>query len=232
MKQELVFITLFAAVAALAACGRTSEPVVDPSAGRYLALGDSYTIGEGVPESQRWPVQLANALRAEGLAFAAPEIIARTGWTTDELDSAITRAQPQGPYDLVTLLIGVNNQYRGRDANEFEGQFSALLDRAIGFAGGSTGKVIVLSIPDWGTTPFASGRDATRIGAEIDRFNSVVKQVCDSRGIVFIDITGATRAQPTLTASDGLHPSGEMYRRWVEAVLPSARAALTSVTAR
>ena len=231
MKQ-LMFAVIVVAGAAFGACGRASEPVVDASLNRYLALGDSYTIGEGVSERERWPVQLAAALREEGLLSAQPEIIARTGWTTDELDSAITRANPSGTYALVTLLIGVNNQYRGRDVNEFHAQFSSLLERAIGFADGSTERVIVLSIPDWGVTPFAVRPDAGRIGSEIDRFNAVVKRVCDSRGVVFIDVTGATRAEPTLTAADGLHPSGEMYRRWVEAVLPSARAALTSVTAR
>ena len=123
---------------------------------RFLALGDSYTIGEAVPPEARWPVLLADALRAHGFPFAAPTIIAQTGWTTDELSAAIDRADPQGPYDLVTLLIGVNNQYRGGSVAEYRTEFRALLHRAIGFAGGTAGRVVVVSIPDWSVTPFAA----------------------------------------------------------------------------
>ncbi|WP_282298557.1 GDSL-type esterase/lipase family protein, partial [Stenotrophomonas sp. PS02289] len=123
---------------------------------RYLALGDSYTIGEGVAEQGRWPVQLSAALRAAGVDIADPQIIATTGWTTDELDAGIDAAAPQGPFDLVTLLIGVNNQYRGRSVDEYRTQFSALLQRALGFAGQRAQRVLVLAIPDWGVTPFAA----------------------------------------------------------------------------
>ena len=122
--------------------------------GRYLALGDSYTIGESVAATERFPVQLAQTLK-----MPEPQIIAKTGWTTDELNAAIDAADPKGPFDLVTLLIGVNNQYRGRDAEQYRGEFAALLKRAIRFAGGDAKKVIVVSIPDWGVTPFAEGRD-------------------------------------------------------------------------
>ncbi|MGE5730807.1 MAG: SGNH/GDSL hydrolase family protein, partial [Gemmatimonas sp.] len=138
---------------------------------RILALGDSYTIGEGVTTDERWPMQLAAMLRARALQVAAPTIVARTGWTTDELSAGIDDARPTGTYDLVTLLVGVNNQYRGRGVDEYRAQFRALLARAIGFAGGRADRVIVLSIPDWGATPFADGRDRGRIALDIDAFN-------------------------------------------------------------
>ena len=135
----------------------------------YLALGDSYTIGEGVPDADRWPVQLATALRAEGIDLADPRIIATTGWTTDELASAIDVAEPVGRYDFVSLLIGVNNQYRGRSVAEYRGEFTALLKRAIGFAGGRPERVLVLSIPDWGVTPFAAAQIAQQRGRDARR---------------------------------------------------------------
>ncbi|MGH8078339.1 MAG: GDSL-type esterase/lipase family protein, partial [Lysobacter sp.] len=145
----------------------------------YLALGDSYTIGEGVPEAGRWPVQLAAALRREGIDLADPRIIATTGWTTDELATAIDAAEPVGSFDFVSLLIGVNNQYRGRSVAEYRSEFTALLKRAIGFTGGRADRVLVLSIPDWGVTPFAAaqfaqqqGRDDAQIARELDAFNT------------------------------------------------------------
>jgi lysophospholipase L1-like esterase len=144
-----------AAALAVAACARPGEPRHGGGAGemRFLALGDSYTIGEGVDEAERWPVRLADLLRERGVPVGDPEIIARTGWTTDELAAAIDDADPQGPYALVTLLIGVNNQYRGRDAEEYRAQLADLLRRAVGFAGGDASRVVVLSIPDWSPTP-------------------------------------------------------------------------------
>ena len=180
---------------------------------RFLALGDSYTIGEGVAEGERWPVVLAARL-----GFAPPEIIARTGWTTDELNAAIDGASPRGPYDLVSLLIGVNNQYRGRDAEEYRREFVALLRRAIGFAGGDPSKVLVVSIPDWGVTKFAEGRDRAKIAAEIDRYNAINREEALRAGARYADITGISRRFPAELAADGLHPSAAMYRRWVEAI--------------
>src|SRR3546814_483690 len=142
---------------------------------KYLALGDSYTIGEGVPENGRWPVVLARALHAEGVALDDPLIIATTGWTTDELFAAIDAAEPLGTWDFVSLLIGVNNQYRGRSIENYLEEFEALLLRAIGFAGGRADRVLVLAIPDWGVTPFGagSGRDVTQIAHELDAYNAV-----------------------------------------------------------
>jgi lysophospholipase L1-like esterase len=193
---------------------------------RYLALGDSYTIGEGVAASGRWPVQLARALRAEGIALAAPRIIARTGWTTDELSTAIDAAGPLGTWDFVTLLIGVNNQYRGRAVEQYAREFAALLERAVGFAGGRRERVLVLSIPDWGATPFAAGRDRQAIAAAIDAHNGAARTVCERRGVTFVDITPPSRlhgAEAAMLAEDGLHPSAAMYALWTSRALPVAR---------
>ena len=196
---------------------------------RFLALGDSYTIGEGVDEAERWPVQLAALLRERGMDVADPQIIARTGWTTDELSAAIDAADPQGPYALVSLLIGVNNQYRGRSADEYRGQFADLLRRAIGFAGGDASRVIVLSIPDWGVTSFAAGRDRARITAEIDAFNAINREETERAGARYVDITPQSRAagaDPAFLVSDGLHPSGRAYAEWARLALPAATEAL------
>jgi lysophospholipase L1-like esterase len=193
---------------------------------RFLALGDSYTIGESVAVGDRWPNQLANQLRNKGIDIASPEIIAKTGWTTDELSSAIDAAKPHGPYALVTLLIGVNNQYRGRDAALYRKEFAALLQRAIGFAGGDAKRVIVVSIPDWGVTPFAASRDRAKIGAEIDRFNSINAEETKRAGARYADITPISRKNATLVAPDGLHPSAAMYAQWVTVISPLAEAAL------
>src|SRR5688572_4092780 len=137
---------------------------------RFLAVGDSYTIGEAVAPADRWPEQLAALLRARGIDVDEIEIVATTGWTTDELDAGIDRAGPRGSFDLVSLLIGVNNQYRGLPLDEYRDQFRRLLDRAIDFVGGERSRVLVLSIPDWGVTPFAAGRERARIADEIDAF--------------------------------------------------------------
>jgi lysophospholipase L1-like esterase len=202
---------------------------------RYLALGDSYTIGESVGAADRWPVRLAALLRERGVAVADPEIVARTGWTVRELSQGIDAAAPHGPYELVTLLIGVNDQYRGQsgggDAEAYQADFVAMLRRAIGFAGGREERVVVLSIPDWGVTPFAaeSGRDRGKIAAEIDRFNQINRQEAERAGARYVDVTPFSRKAATdrsLIAGDGLHPSGAMYAGWARLALPAAEAAL------
>ncbi len=203
---------------------------------RYLALGDSYTIGEGVPAAGTWPFQLAAALRARGLALADPEVIATTGWTTDELAAAIDAAAPRGPYALASLLIGVNNQYRGRPLAEYRQQFEQLLQRAVGLAAEDPRRVLVLSIPDWGVTPYAAahGRDAAVIACEIDDFNAAARACCGDYGVAFVDITPASRAhgaEAAMLVDDGLHPSAAMYRLWVEQALPVAADLLTGTTA-
>ncbi len=196
----------------------------------YLALGDSYTIGEGVEDAGRWPVQLAARLRAMGIALADPRIIATTGWTTDELAAAMDAAEPLGTWDVVSLLIGVNNQYRGRPVDDYAGEFQRLLRRAIALAGGRADRVLVLSIPDWGVTPFAlaSGRDRPAIAAALDAYNAAARELCMAEGVAFVDITGISRAPGTagLLAEDGLHPSAAQYARWTDAALPVARALL------
>ena len=189
---------------------------------RYLALGDSYTIGESVDESERWPNQLANLLGQQGYATDVT-IIARTGWTTDELWQGIQASEITPPYDLVSLLIGVNNQYRGLAIEQYREQFVFLLNKSVEYAGGDANRVCVLSIPDWGVTPFAAGRDAEQIAVEINQFNTVNREETEKAGAHYVDITPISRegvADPSLIASDGLHPSGNMYAEWAEVALP------------
>lgn len=189
---------------------------------RYLALGDSYTIGESVCEDERWPNQLAAMLSEKDIQ---PEvtIIARTGWTTSELWDGIQANPPQGTYQMVSLLIGVNNQYRGNDINEYREEFRFLLQKSIEYAGGDASRVIVLSIPDWGVTPFAASRDADKIFTEINAFNAVNREETKSAGAHYVDITPISRLNDSfLIAGDGLHPSGKMYKMWAEEVLPIA----------
>ncbi|WP_431634565.1 SGNH/GDSL hydrolase family protein [Dyella sp. KULCS107] len=195
---------------------------------RHLALGDSYTIGEGVPEAGRWPVQLAQRLIAEGITLAPPRIVATTGWTTDELAAGMDEAQLAPPFDLVSLLIGVNNQYRGRSAEEYIAQFGQLLARAVTLAGDRPGHVLVVSIPDWGVTRFARehGHDAAAIGATLDRFNLLARAAAEAAGAAFVDITDLSRAYPDELTDDGLHPDARQYTRWVERIAPVARRAL------
>ncbi|HZQ10114.1 MAG TPA: SGNH/GDSL hydrolase family protein [Anaerolineae bacterium] len=196
---------------------------------RYLALGDSYTIGESVSAHERFPVQLARRLREQGIQIDEPQIIARTGWTTDELERAILQNPPPGPFDLVTLLIGVNNQYRGRDAEEYRREFVGLLERAIAFAGNNPARVIVISIPDWGMTPF--GRNRKNVSAEIDMFNAINQSEATARGVHYVNITPISRKaenDTSLIAGDGLHPSGKMYSQWVDLLLPIAQRILAS----
>ena len=196
---------------------------------RFLALGDSYTIGEGVGEEERWPVQLAKLLKERGIDVVDPVIVARTGWTTAELMRGIDQAHPAGRFDLVTLLIGVNNQYRGRSIDEYRGEFGTLLRRAVAFAGGEPGRVLVVSIPDWGVTPYAEGRDRARIAREIDRFNEANREATRRAGARYVDVTGRSRSAAGDRGSvvgDGLHPSGGMYEAWARLALPEAVAAL------
>ena len=193
---------------------------------RYLALGDSYTIGEDVAEHERWPVQLATKLRTLGIPLANPEIIAVTGWTTDELAAGIDEARPQGPYDFVSLLIGVNNHYRGRGLEEYRQQFRDLLQRTIAFGAGDASRVLVVSIPDWSVTPFANGRDCAAIAAEIDVFNAANREETERAGAGYVDITPLSGTQGKMVVEDGLHPNGKAYAAWTELALPVALALL------
>ncbi|MEK0267996.1 GDSL-type esterase/lipase family protein [Stenotrophomonas rhizophila] len=185
----------------------------------YLALGDSYTIGEGVEPAGRWPMQLAAALRDIGVDVDDPTIIATTGWTTDELEAGIDADAPQGPFELVSLLIGVNDQYRGRSVDEYRPRFTALLQRALAFAADRAPRVLVLSIPDWGVTPYAvaSGRDRVQIGQGLDAYNAAAAAICAEHDVAFVDITDLSRqlgGESVMLAEDGLHPSAAMYTLW------------------
>lgn len=196
---------------------------------RFLALGDSYTIGQGVGAAERWPNQLVAALNKQGVSVAEPTILAQTGWTTGDLSAALDRAALKGPYDLVSLLIGVNDQYQGGRADDYRAPFAALLKRAVALAGGRAGRVLVVSIPDYGATPFGQRRGAEAIGQELDQFNAVNRAEAARAGAHYVEVTKASRRakdDPSLTAPDELHPSGRMYAQWAEAALPLARKAL------
>jgi lysophospholipase L1-like esterase len=193
----------------------------------YLALGDSYTIGENVLPAENFPNQTVQLLRKEGFDFLAPKIIAKTGWTTDELQKAINSQNPEDKYtflpsyDFVTLLIGVNNQYHGMSVEDYMPAFESLLQQAIQFANGKNKHVIVLSIPDWGATPFAEGRDRKKIAKEIDDYNAANKMTAETYKVHYLDITTSTRETAndfSLLAPDGLHPSAKEYQRWAEKV--------------
>ena len=199
---------------------------------RYLALGDSYTIGEDVPVQARWPMQLAEKLRKQAIAIDDPHIVAVTGWTTDELSAGMDQAALTPGYDLVSLLIGVNNQYRGRNLDNYRVEFRKLLERAIDLAGKDPKKVVVVSIPDWGVTRFgqASGRDTAEIARQLDAYNAANAQIAKMLHCGYVDVTAVSRQganQAAMLVSDGLHPSPKMYTAWSTRILPAAKAALS-----
>lgn len=202
------------------------DTTMDQNSGiTFLALGDSYTIGESVPEDMRWPVQLASGLQSMDIAMEAPRIIARTGWTTNELQAAIDAEEITDTYGLVSLLIGVNNQYRGYPIDQYEREFEALLKQAVSFAGGDVARVFVVSIPDYGVTPFGQNGNPEKIASELDEYNAIAKGYCDALNVQFFNITPISREASSNTsyiAGDGLHPSGEMYAAWVQMILPWA----------
>ncbi len=186
---------------------------------RYLALGDSYTIGESVSPSERWPVQLVDSLRSRGLKVHKPDIIATTGWTTLDLKRAILDTELQSDYDLVSLLIGVNDQYQGKEINKYPDRFRYLLEKAISLAGGNPRRVVVLSIPDYGVTPFGRKKNPGRITEELQDYNNINAAISDSLGAHYVNITPISKEAATdssLLAPDGLHPSAEMYSLWTE----------------
>ncbi|ADB41713.1 SGNH/GDSL hydrolase family protein [Spirosoma linguale] len=196
----------------------------------FLSLGDSYTIGESVAEQDRWSVQLAGMLRKEGIDVASPAIIAKTGWTTAELQEAVKVSGNRNTYSLVSLLVGVNNQYRGQSQERYRTEFRELLQTAVQYTGGKSARVFVLSIPDWGASPFAAGRDRNKIAREIDQFNTIAKEECQKAAIAYVDITPPTRSatgDESQFASDGLHYSGKQMKLWAERALPVAKKLLT-----
>ena len=202
----------------------------DSSNHTFLALGDSYTIGQSVEASDRYPVQAVQLLKSDHLTCQSPEIIATTGWTTEDLlqsliaePPALTAASPSHFYSVVTLLIGVNNQYQGRSQSEYRDQFTSLLQRSIALAGNQASHVIVLSIPDYSVTPFAQGHNTALIAAQIDSFNTINNKVSRDYKVHYIDITVDSRraaGNPCLIASDGLHFSGKEYAIWAERMEP------------
>lgn len=233
MKRPILLVFLFTCVISCSKKGTgmnagpadNNMPAPYEPTYHYLALGDSYTIGEAVAAQENFPNQTAALLAADSIFLHPPRIIARTGWTTGELKNGILdsgKDNPlRNPYDFVSLLIGVNNQYRGNPIEIYATEFEELLKKAIVFAGNRPGRVIVLSIPDWGVTPFAAERDREQIAREIDLYNRVNREITQRYNVRYLDITAWTReaaADPTLLAPDGLHPSGKEYRRWAEQV--------------
>ena len=195
----------------------------------YLALGDSYTIGESVDQQDRWPVQLVDSLQKRGFQISEPEIIAVTGWTTDELLNGIADASVNRKYDLVSLLIGVNNQYRGYEISQFRKEFRTLLEKAIGFAGGEASNVFVVSIPDYGATPFGQKKNPEKIATELARYNRISRQICQDYDVSFVNITPISKQakrDSALVAEDNLHPSAKMYEAWINEIVPVAKSKL------
>jgi acyl-CoA thioesterase I len=216
-KTLIILFSLFFAIS----CGKNiCKPMNQTQAKNitYLALGDSYTIGESVSEYERYPVILAHELKKNNIIMADPEIIAATGWTTANLKEAIANAPEDKKFDIVSLLIGVNNEYQGLGVNEYKTEFRELLLKAIDLAKGNKNKVFVISVPDYGFTPFGTSAQA-QISARIDKFNAANKHISDSLGVKYFDITPLSRkgiSDPQLIASDGLHLSAKMYRQWIE----------------
>ena len=194
----------------------------------YLALGDSYTIGEGVLLIESFPYQLCQLLRSKGHPVHAPEIVAKTGWTTDELLQAMEHYQFLEQYSLVTVLTGVNNQYRGRMVEEYKIQFEHLLKNAIHLAGHKRDHVIVISIPDYGVTPFAQTLNKEKIAKEIDLFNSVNRAVSAQYKVQYVNVTEISRisAGEDMLAADKLHPSGKQYKLWAEIISDALKSLL------
>ncbi len=209
--MRLVFVLTLALITAF-----MKKP--EPKPLYFLALGDSYTIGEAVAEEERWPVQLAQLLRQKGYNVQSPEIIATTGWRTDQLKEAIEKGTKRTVYDMVSLLIGVNNQYQGKSVESYRPEFEELLLKAIELAGKNKDRVFVVSIPDYGYTPFGREKQPL-ISAAIDAYNAANREIAEKHGVQYFYITDLTRKgldDPSLVAPDGLHPSGKMYALWAE----------------
>lgn len=235
MKNIKIALLLSIAFAFISCNDKTStntkeKEVMEVPQLTYLALGDSYTIGESVAEKERWPIELVNRLNNDGKNITSPKIIAKTGWTTDELQKAINEENITEKYDLVSLLIGVNNQYRGVDRGydtaTYRLEFRALLEQAISFANNKAENVFVVSIPDYGVTPFVKDEDRARIAKELDIYNLINKQEALEKYVRYFDITPASKdayGDSTLVANDNLHPSGKMYSLWVDVIEPGVK---------
>jgi lysophospholipase L1-like esterase len=231
MKNIIITFCSFHLILIFSCAKKESDPMpmTDQTNASYsfLALGDSYTIGESVPAPDNFPNKTVQLLKDAGYNFKPAEIVATTGWTTDELQNNINGRTFKPPYDIVTLLIGVNNQYRGRPVDTYKPEFENLLKQAIQFASGRADHVIVLSIPDWGVTPFASGRDRDQIAREIDTYNAANKTIAENYKVYYIDITPWTREAAhdlSLLAGDGLHPAAKEYKRWSDKLAEKIKA--------
>lgn len=220
--KKLIFFLPFLSL--LISCNSSSEkaeetaPVVEEQPLTFLALGDSYTIGESVPEEARWPLQLADSLQERGVQIEKPKIIAKTGWTTrDLLNGMDAQLKDDEQYDLVSILIGVNNQYQGRSIEEYEQELETIFNQAISRSKTGASGVFAVSIPDYGATPFGASKEE-EIGKEIEEFNAVFKRISEAHNVAFYNITPVSKRaknEPDLVAEDGLHPSGKMYSLWV-----------------
>jgi phospholipase/lecithinase/hemolysin len=222
-------LTLLLLLSAIAGCGLAQKPDTMHNSYTFLALGDSYTIGEGLALQKSFPYQTVTLLRKAGYMFCAPEIIAKTGWTTDELEAAANDYAFLPKYDFVSLLIGVNNQYRGRDIIEYKEQFEHLLKRSIALAGGKREHVVVLSIPDYSVTPFAQQMDTEKIAKEIDAYNTLNKALSIQFKIQYVDVTEISRQakdKATAVIADGLHPSEKEYAKWAKELAALVKATL------
>jgi lysophospholipase L1-like esterase len=230
MMRRLIVLLLLPALIALSSCSQDKEtnmnnpPGIEiPESLRYLAIGDSYTIGEGVEENETFPALLGDSLMQRHNTVVSTDIIAKTGWSTGQLIAAIAQENPEPPYDLVTLLIGVNNQFRKLDTAEYRTEFRQLLQTAITMAGDKVERVVVLSIPDYGVTPFAENMNSDLIAQEINAFNAINFEETRKTAAGYVEVTTISRQAEndlTLLAADGLHPSAKMYKLWVDALFP------------
>lgn len=238
-KQPFLFVVIVCISSIVISCyGQTPKitrpytsfvALTDTSLKTYLALGDSYTAGESVLQEERFPEQVVKILRRGGIDVERPDIIATTGWTTADLINRLHKYPPANTYTWVSLLIGVNNQYQGRDIAGYGDEFSRLLDLSVTYAGGNKNHVFVLSIPDYGITPFGLRSGRTGISSRIDSFNSVNRSLSEKYGVNYLDITPVSREaerDPSLTAADGLHPSASQYRRWARLLAPVMKQSL------
>ncbi len=228
---NLIVLLIISLFLSFTACSKNNNTNNSPAAmnttndtgKRYLALGDSYTIGQSVAENERFSAQTVALLRAQNITIKDPQYIAITGWTTANLMAAVNSQNPQGPFDVVTLLIGVNDQYQGVDTATYRTRFTQLLNKAVQLAGAKASHVFVLSIPDYSVTSFVQQADKARVRREVDLFNAINKQVTLLYNIAYADITPSTRQAETnasLIANDGLHPSGSEYKKWAEMLAP------------
>jgi lysophospholipase L1-like esterase len=232
----LIFGMLLGGVISVATCSNHNMTYTFPLSAsetplHYLALGDSYTIGESVAASERFPHLTAERLRVQHVPMAEPEYIATTGWTTENLISAINETEDLKTYDVVTLLIGVNDQYQGLDTAGYRDRFTQLLERAVELAGNRPGRVFVLSIPDYSETPFVAENDKNRVREEVEAFNAINKEITLDRNVAYVDITPLTRqtsSDASLLAGDGLHYSAKAHQQWAALLAPLIQQALKS----